>query len=126
MRSVGGRVPLGPSDQLDTVTGQVIGIDRSAGRLHIATLYEVTTLFVHTLYFEEANDLVPIRSLQVGDGLIAQLREETSRGHSNGTARKLLLNVTILSPDEMKRTVCDFNDRSNIAPLLRRQESVMG
>lgn len=105
MKSVGGRVPLGPSDQLDTVTGQVIGIDGSGGRLHIATVYEDTTLFVHTLYFEEAHDLEPIRSLQVGDSLTAQVGLETTCGQPNGTGRTLLLNVTMVSQDELKRTM---------------------
>lgn len=98
-------------EQPETIMGRIFAIDLAQNRLMIETGgvsdldvaegragYGART--VMTLHLSDRSNIQEIKSLSVGDEVTVQAKEETTKAHPYGTGRKLVLDVSVLRPDE--------------------------
>ncbi len=119
-------------DQPETIMGRIFAIDFAQGRFMIETGgvtlggggdiaagiagHGATT--VQTLYLTPESNIVMIRTLNVGDDVTIQAREETTAAHPFGTGKKFVIEVTVVRTDNTMVGMGGF--RQHVNPATER------
>lgn len=110
-------------DQPETIMGRIFAIDLAQHRLMIESggtgrneqaaegRVGAGARTVVTLWLTERSNIEMIRSLNVGDEVTIQAREETTEAQPYGTGRKIALDVTVMRGEETQAGFGGFGQR---------------
>ncbi len=115
-------------DQPETIIGRIFAIDLAQDRLMLesggvgAAAGDVQggraghgANTVMTLYMSDASNRTAIRTLNVGDDVTIQVREETNAAHPFGTGKKFVIEVNVIRTDNTMVGMGGFGQHVNPA-----------
>lgn len=115
-------------DQPETIIGRIFAIDLAQDRLMLESggvggaagdiLGGVAghgSNTIMTLYMSDASNRTKIRTLNVGDDVTIQAREETNAAHPFGTGKKFVIEVTVIRTDNTMVGMGGFGQHVNPA-----------
>jgi hypothetical protein len=112
--------------QLETVYGRVLAVDIPAGKIFLETggsshdegRAGTGAMSALIVYLDDHTNYDQIRTLNAGDDVTVQVKEETNAQHQFGTGKKLVREVTVLRGNEKLAGFGGLGQRPN--PMTER------
>jgi hypothetical protein len=112
--------------QAETIYGRVLGIDIPGRKIHLeggGSSHDEGragggAMNYRTAYLDDHTNMEQIKTLQAGDDVTLQVREETSASQPFGTGRKMVIDVTVIRGNEKLAGFGGLGQRPN--PMTER------